>query len=126
MRLCRGGFYLGGSWLSCDARSLPVSSCLNNPTLPFPIACSGRAECLLADVWERLQMLCSQNCEPRYDFGSVVERAAELGAKRLIICDPGGCCRELLGLQRAPGLQAPLSLQLHCSPPTGLSTVSAT
>lgn len=53
--------------------------------------CSGRAECLLLDVWERLRVLCSQNCEAqRYDFGSVLERAAELGAKRLIICDPGG------------------------------------
>jgi hypothetical protein len=52
--------------------------------------CSGRAECLLGDVWERLRVLCSQNCEAqRYDFGSVLERAAELGAKRLIICDPG-------------------------------------
>lgn len=50
---------------------------------------SGRAECLLGDVWERLRVLCSQNCEAqRYDFGSVLERAAELGSKRLIICDP--------------------------------------
>lgn len=27
--------------------------------------------------------------EPTYDFGAVLERAADLGAKRLIICDPG-------------------------------------
>ena len=52
---------------------------------------TGRAECLLHDVWERLRMLCLHNCEPqRYDFGSVVERVVDLGAKRLIICDPGG------------------------------------
>jgi len=45
---------------------------------------------MLLDVWERLHVLCSQNCEAQqYDFGSVVERAVELGAKRLIICDPG-------------------------------------
>ena len=52
---------------------------------------SGRAECLLLDVWERLRALCLHNCEAqRYDFGSVVERVVDLGAKRLIICDPGG------------------------------------
>lgn len=51
---------------------------------------SGRAECVLQDAWERLRLLCSQNCEAQsYDFASVVERAAELGAKRLLICDPG-------------------------------------
>ncbi|KAL4434835.1 hypothetical protein ABPG77_005362 [Micractinium sp. CCAP 211/92] len=51
---------------------------------------SGRAECVLQDAWERLRVLCSQNCEAQaYDFASVVERAAELGAKRLLICDPG-------------------------------------
>ncbi|KAL4423946.1 hypothetical protein ABPG75_001247 [Micractinium tetrahymenae] len=50
---------------------------------------SGRAECMLQDAWERLRLLCSQNCEAQgYDFASVVERAAELGAKRLLICDP--------------------------------------
>ncbi|EFN52332.1 hypothetical protein CHLNCDRAFT_139139 [Chlorella variabilis] len=58
--------------------------------LYLELSSSGRAECLLLDVWERLRVLCSQNCEAqRYDFGSVLERAAELGAKRLIICDPG-------------------------------------
>lgn len=60
----------------------PASACL-------PV-CSGRAECLLLDVWERLRVLCSQNSEAKYDFASVVERTLELGAKRLIICDPGG------------------------------------
>ncbi|PRW61222.1 Origin recognition complex subunit 1 [Chlorella sorokiniana] len=50
---------------------------------------SGNPECLLADVWERLRLLASYNQEPAYDFAAVLERAAELGAKRLIICDPG-------------------------------------
>lgn len=45
---------------------------------------------MLQDAWERLRLLCSQNCEAQaYDFASVLERAAELGAKRLLICDPG-------------------------------------
>lgn len=30
--------------------------------------------------------------EPAYDFSKVLERAAELGAKRLIICDAGEAC----------------------------------
>lgn len=55
----------------------------------------------------------SFNCllqEPAYDFGAVLERAAELGAKRLIICDPGespfkSAC--LQGLARADELYRP-------------------
>ena len=64
---------------------------LLSPPLPSPER-SGRGECLLADACERLRVLCSQNCEAqRYDAAVVVERAAELGAKRLLICDPGVC-----------------------------------
>jgi hypothetical protein len=69
--------------------ALKLTGC--NPALGSSRCVSGRAECLLADAWERLRLLCSQNCEAqRYDFGDVLCCAAQLGSKRLVICDAGG------------------------------------
>lgn len=73
-------------------------------SLPAPTR-SGRAECVLADAWERLRLVCSHNSEAqRYDFADVLARAADLGAKRLIICDPGAWCWALGGMP-APARQ---------------------
>ena len=78
---------------------------------PAQMACPARAGGAwhgFADVHKKMlvpqSMRPSFNCllqEPAYDFGAVLERAAELGAKRLIICDPGEALQYLLASRAA-------------------------
>ena len=51
---------------------------------------SGRCDAALGDVADRLAALCALHGEPEQPFSAVLEAAADLGAKRLILCDPGG------------------------------------
>lgn len=85
-----------------------------------PACISGRAECFLADAWERLRLLCSQNCEAQlYNFGDVVCCAAQLGSKRLIVCDAGEGvravrrARTVIGQSRGQGFDAVLHVWLQ-------------
>ena len=50
---------------------------------------AGRAEVGLEAVADSLRQLCVANNEQPYPFGAVLECAVALGAKRLLICDPG-------------------------------------
>ncbi len=59
---------------------------------------SGRAEATLDAVADRLAALCADNGEEAYPFAVVLERAVGLGAKRLLLCDPG---RKRLGAKVA-------------------------
>jgi origin recognition complex subunit 1 len=50
---------------------------------------TGRTEATLGDIADRLRQLCAANGERQAPFAAVLECAVGLGAKRIIICDPG-------------------------------------
>ena len=52
-------------------------------------ACAGRQDAVLGRVYDRLRFMCEARQEPVPHVGDVVSAAARLGAKRLVLCDPG-------------------------------------
>lgn len=50
---------------------------------------TGRPEVVLESAISRLRQMCTANNEPQYPVGAILECLISLGAKRLVICDPG-------------------------------------